>query len=152
MKNSRRAIIISVGIMAMVAFSFYWYLATEEETGEVDHKSICGVMDDTSYTLVVFTPYGLSVSPLVSDMFVDADSNLTVTAELEQELVNMGYDIYYIGNIKMTSSDDVNGIESGTTFGYFVGSRIDFNNLVLGTEVTFSVPHDEEYTIFNVSN
>ena len=136
----------------MMAFSFYWYLVTEEEIGKVDHKSICGIMDDKSYTLVMFTPSGLNIDPSVSGLFVNADSNLTITAELEQELENMGYDIYYIGNIKLISSDGVNGIEAGTTFGYFVGSRADFNNLVLGTEVTFSVPHDEECTICNVSN
>lgn len=151
-KTKSKWIIAAIVIIAVVLLgaAYYWFFATEQVTGNVDHKSISGYKDGTGYTLVMCTPYGLNVNQDVSDLFAGMDTNMTVSADLEKELQNRGYEIHYIGNIVVSSPDNVNGQKPGDANGYFVSSRDVFNRLVLGNDVTIDVAHDQKNTIRGV--
>jgi hypothetical protein len=150
-KKSRLLIAFAVIVaLILLASAFYWFLApeeTQEINGNVDHKGIQGIKDDTAYGLVTITPDGLSINPVVSDLFIGMDINMTVTADLERELEQRGYEVRYHGSIVLDSSDDFNGIESGACPDYFLSSRDDFNRLVIGSNVTIEVSQDQEWTV-----
>lgn len=149
-RKRSRWIIAATVIVALVLLmtSYYWFVATEQVTGNVDHKSITGIKDGTSYTLVSFNPGGLVVKAEdLSDFFVGMDLNMTVTSDLEREIMDHGYEVHYVGNVRISSPDPVNGLVPGDTRGYFVSSRDDFNRLALGKNVTIGVAHNQMNTI-----
>jgi hypothetical protein len=153
-KKSRLLIAFAVIVaLILLASAYYWIQPPKEPQqidGVVDHKSIGGIKDDTGYTLVMFTPHGLNIDPSVIDLFAGQDINMTISSELEKELEQRGYKVHYVGNIRLDSPDDYNEIDSGSTLGYFLPSRDDFNRLAIGSNVTIEVSRDQKATIKRV--
>jgi hypothetical protein len=137
-------------MMIALTVSCYWFVDVEELKGSVDHKCICGIRDDVSYPLITFTPNGLVIDQYADDVFRGSDLNLTITSEIEEELESMGFVLQYTGGITLFSNDDVNDIECGSTPSYIIGSREDFNELIVGSNVSFEVHHFEDWTVHDV--
>ena len=133
--------------LILLASCYYWFFSPEQVTGNVDHKSIVGIKDNTQFTLVMFTPHGLNIDPAVNDLFAGMNINITISSDLEKELEQRGYEVRYIGNIRLDSSDDINGIDAGSTIGYFLSSRNDFNRLMIGSNVTIEVSKNQDLTV-----
>ncbi len=135
----------------LLMMAYYWFIATDRVNGTVSHKTIGGVRNDVAYTLVSFTPDGLIVkADDLEDLFAGMDANMTVTTELEKEIRDRGYTIHYVGNVRLSSPDNVNGLKPDDTRGYFVTDVQDFNRLVLDSNVTIEVAHNELNTIRDV--
>ena len=152
MRRGRKIVLVVVIIVvAMLALTYYQYVATEQVNGRVDHKSITGTLDDTEYTLVMFTPYGLNVDPRVRDLISENVTDLTVAQEqnLVKELRDMGYSLHFVLNVEVSSHDPVNGLNAGDALGYFVDQN-DFIHLNLGDRITYEVPHNERGIIRSV--
>lgn len=154
-KKQGAFIVAVVAAIAILAPMYYFFVATDQVTGRVDHKSINGTMDGTSYTLVNFIPHGAYFNPLISDLSPEDPTNTTVAQweDIEAALEQRGFELRYIANIQVPSHDSVNGLSAGMASGYFVNQG-DFNQLSLNDLVTYEVPHDEKNVIarFDVIN
>lgn len=115
--------------MAIAAIGVAIYFVAfipEASEGIVDHKTITGTRDQTSYGIVVFTVAGSHFDDKeVRGLFEETDIvNDTVAGQLEAR-----YDeVFYVLSVR--SNDD--------TMGYFV-SRKDFNKVVPGSLIRFNV-------------
>ena len=102
--------------------------------GIVDHKTITGTRQGISYSIVVFTTAGnhfddKEVRGLIEEKDTVDD---TVAAQLEAR-----YDeVFYVVSIRS---------EDGT-MGYFV-NRKDFNKVVPGSQISYSVQSSDELNI-----
>jgi hypothetical protein len=151
LKSRKVMLVLAIVIVAMLALAYYQYIATEQVDGKVDHKGIMGVLDDTSYTLVMYTPYGLSVDSHIRDLIPKNATDLTIPQEqvLINELRDRGYSLHFVLNVEVSSHDPVNGLNPGDTLGYFVEQDV-FTRLNLGDIMTFEVPHNEKGVIRSV--
>jgi hypothetical protein len=77
LKRRKVIILLAMVTVALLALTYYQYIATEHVEGRVDHKSIMGDMNDISYTLVMCTPYGLNVNPELRYLVPDNVTDLT---------------------------------------------------------------------------
>ncbi len=140
---------MTIIVVAMLALTYYQYIATEQVKGQVDHKSINGVLDSTSYTLVMYTPHGINVkNPQIRDLVPENATDLTESQEqvLIDELRGQGYSLYFVLNVRASTRDPVNGMNPGDTLGYIVGQDI-FLGFDMGDNITYEVPHNERATI-----
>lgn len=141
--TSKQLTIVAVVIaIVLIGAAFYWFVATDSVPGKVQEKSISGYKEGTAVTLVGFWPDGhLSVDPAVKDLFVGQDINMTISADLEQELRSRGYEVHYLGHIEVSSPDNVNHLTPGDATDYFM-SMDDFNQMQIGENVTIEVSHN----------
>ncbi len=140
---------ISAGIiLAVVGLLIYGFeLSPVIVEGVVDHKTVIGVKDNVSYTLLVNKPAYDSPWILVKDKdYVDYFStgyrNAIVSKPLENEMKKKYSDIAYFVNIKVSSKEE--------TQPYQVSREI-FNKLRINSKVKFEqISFTEPPTIVKV--
>jgi len=130
---------------AIFLSSAYFYDPPDELEGTVDHKTVTGDLDDVSYTLIQYTPHGLYIDPMISDLIDGNDTNMTITSEIEDELEDMGFTVHYVINIVLDDSDELQGSKS-----YLTDYADDFNDLPIGGHVSFEEYHGDSPTIGNI--
>jgi hypothetical protein len=148
-RKRRSIIVISVIVIAAVlALTYYQYVATEQVQGRVDHKSISGDLDGTTYGLVLYTPTGLSVDLQIRDLISENATDLTASQErtLIQELQDRGYALHFCLNVEVSSRDPVNDLNSGDTLGYSVDQDT-FVRFDMGDTISYEVPYNEKAVI-----
>jgi len=148
--SKQLTIVAVVTSIVLTGVTFYWFVATDSVSGNVQEKSISGYKEGTAVTLVGFWSDGhLSVDPAVKDLFEGQDINMTISADLEQQLRSRGYEVHYLGHIGVSSPDNVNHLTPGDATDYFL-SRDDFNRLHIGENVTIEVSHNGWHEIRHV--
>ena len=112
--------------------------------GVVDHKTVTGEIENTSYTILTNKPSsddGLWIIVKDNDyeeFFRNQDRDAVINKSVEDEM-NLKYDlINYLVSIRLTSQDNVNKLDIGDTLAYFV-NRDDFNKVKIDDEVRFEV-------------
>ena len=112
--------------------------------GVVDHKTVTGEMENTSYTILSHKPSsddGLWIIVKDNDyeeFFRNQDRDAVINKSVEDEM-SLKYDlINYLVSIRLTSQDNVNKLDIGDTLAYFV-NRDDFNKVKIDDEVRFEV-------------
>jgi hypothetical protein len=138
MSRDRRLAILVV-VIALGAVVYYVALRPISLEGVVDHKTITGAREGTSYSIVVFTSAGNHFDDKeVRGLFDETNLvNDTVAYQLEAR-----YDeVFYIVSVR-------SGEE---TMGFFT-SRQDFNEVVPGSSIRFKVqgPGGLEISIIRV--
>lgn len=143
-------IVIAVAtlIVAVVYFTSFSAVLVD---GVVDHKAVVGINDQVSRTLLVITPDGLIVKdPSLVDLFQGQGPNLTINETLDRKMHNQGYSqILYLGSIRVSTNDPMNGIGQGETLQYFM-NRDDFNRLTINGSVSYEVDRFQGATITKV--
>jgi len=119
--------------------------------GVVDHKAVLGMNDQTSRTLLLIIPDGVVIKdPALLDLFQGQGPNLTINETLDQKMHNLGYSqIFYLGSIRVSTNDPVNGVGQGETLQYFM-NRDDFNRLIINCSVSYEVDRFQGATITKV--
>ena len=132
--SRERSLAIVVAIAAIGAVIYFAAFGPGASEGIVDHKSITGTRDQTSYGIVVFTVAGSHFDDKeVRGLFEDT-GYVNDTAEGQLEI---RYDeVFYVLSVR---TDD------GTT-GYFV-TKEDFNKVVPGSRIRYSVQASDETRI-----
>jgi len=112
--------------------------------GVVDHKTVTGEIESTSYTILTNKPSsddGLWIIVKDNDyeeFFRNQDRDAVINKSVEDEM-SLKYDlINYLVSIRMTSQNNVNKLDIGDTLAYFV-NRDDFNKVKIDDEVRFEV-------------
>jgi hypothetical protein len=112
--------------------------------GVVDHKTVTGEIENTSYTILTNRPSsddGLWIIVKDNDyeeFFRNQDRDAVINKSVEDEM-NLKYDrINYLVSIRLTSQDTVNKLDIGDTLAYFVNGD-DFNKVKIDDEVRFEV-------------
>jgi len=126
------AIILAIGIVGAGIYLVVFRSAASE--GVVDHKTITGTRQGTSYSIVVFTTAGNHFDDKeVRGLFEETDIVYdAVAAQLEAR-----YDeVFYVVSVR--SVDD--------TVGYFV-TRKDFNGVVPGSRIRFNIQDPDQLKI-----
>jgi len=132
--SRERSLAMVVAVVAIIVAVYLVALRPAATEGTVDHKTITGTRDQTSYSIVVFTVAGSHFDDKeVRGLFADTDAvNDTAIDQLEAR-----YDeIFYVLSVR---TDD------GTT-GYFV-SRKDFNRVSPGIRIRYTVQASDESRI-----
>ena len=126
------AILVAVVVVGVGVYFLAFKPVVSE--GVVDHKTMTGTRDQTSYGIVVFTTTGSQFDDNeVQSLF---DETGLVSDEIEGQL-DIRYDeIFYVVSVR----------SEGDTVGYFV-SREDFNEVVPGSRIRFSVQSRDEWKI-----
>lgn len=104
------------------------------EEGFVAHKSVTGVKDNTSYTILVNRPADREPQILVEDedykaRFSPDDQNAVIGESLEMEMRQKYSEISYLVNVRLTDEDE-------GTQPYRVSRQI-FNKLRIGSRIRF---------------
>jgi hypothetical protein len=148
LKSRKTMVLLAIVIMSVLALTYYQFIATDQVNGRVDHKSITGILDNTQYNLVMYTPYGLNVDTHIKDLIPENATDLTIPQEelLVKELRDMGYSLHFVLNVEASSRDPVNGLDPGDALGYMVGQDI-FLRFDIGDTITYEVPHNEKDVI-----
>jgi len=135
----------------LIVAVYFELFSTVLVDGVVDHKEIVGISDQTSRTLLVITPWGVSIEdPSLITLFQSQGLNLTVNETLDRQMQSLGYSqILYLGGIRVSSNDPVNGLSQGETLSYFV-TRDDFNKLIINGSVSYEVDRFQKATIREV--
>lgn len=120
-------------------------------SGVVDHKVVVGMNDQASRTLLFIIPDGVVIKdPALLDLFQGQGSNLTINETIDQKMHNLGYSqIFYLGSIRVSTNDPVNGIGQGETLQYYM-NRDDFNRLIINRSVSYEVDRFQGATITKV--
>jgi hypothetical protein len=132
--SKERLLGILVAIVVVGAGIYYVAFRPVASEGVVDHKTITGTRDQTSYSIVVFTMAGNHFDDKeVRGLFDESDIvNDTVAYQLEAR-----YDeVFYVLSIR--SGDD--------TMGYFVSMQ-DFNMVVPSSRIRFNIQGSDELRI-----
>jgi hypothetical protein len=97
LKSRKTMVLLAIVIMSVLALTYYQFIATDQVNGRVDHKSITGILDNTQYNLVMYTPYGLNVDTHIKDLIPENATDLTIPQEelLVKELRDMGYSLHF---------------------------------------------------------
>ena len=119
--------------------------------GVVDHKAVLGMNDQASRTLLLIIPDCVVIKdPALLDLFQGQGSNLTINETLDRKMHNLGYSqIFYLGSIRVSTNDPINGIGQGETLQYFM-NRDDFNRLTINDSVSYEVDRFQGATISKV--
>ncbi len=132
--SREKLLAIIVAILAVGAGIYLVAFKPVPFEGVVDHKTITGTRQGTSYSIIVFTTAGNHFDDKeVRGLFEETDSvNDAVTAQLEAR-----YDeVFYVVSVR--SVDD--------TVGYFV-SRKEFNGVLPGSRIRFNIQGPDQLKI-----
>jgi hypothetical protein len=141
-------IVVATLIVMVVYFTSFSAVLVN---GVVDHKAVLGMNDQTSRTLLLIIPDGVVIKdPALLDLFQGQGPNLTINETLDQKMHNLGYSqIFYLGSIRVSTNDPVNGVGQGETLQYFM-NRDDFNRLIINCSVSYEVDRFQGATITKV--
>ncbi|MEA2075751.1 MAG: hypothetical protein U9O85_08495 [Euryarchaeota archaeon] len=143
MKSKKLVIGISVlAIVIVVLLVYKLAFAPVVVEGVVEWKGITGVKDNTHTTILINEPVDGEYRILVKDKdyesFFSDIGNAQVNKSLGDKLKADYLNIYYYVEITVNSSDPVNELEKGNTYGYYV-SREDFNKVQIWDNVRYGV-------------
>jgi hypothetical protein len=140
-------IVIAVATL-IVAVVYLTSFSAVLVSGVVDHKAVVGINDQASRTLLVITSGGVVIKdPALVDLFQGQGPNLVINETLDQKMHNRGYsEIFYLGSIRVSTNDPVNGIGQGETLQYYM-NRDDFNRLTINGSVSYEVDRFQGATI-----
>lgn len=124
MKGKRIAIIVAA--LALFAAIYYLSLRPVSLEGVVDHKTITGTREGTSYNIVVFTSAGNHFDDKEVRDFFD-ESNL-VNDSVAYQLESRYDEVFYVVSVR--SGEETMG---------FIASREDFNEVVPGSSIRFKI-------------
>ena len=121
--------------------------------GVVDHKTVTGEIENTSYIILINRPADDGPWITVEDneyeeFFLKEDRDAVINKSVEDEMKVKYNTINYLVSIRLTSKDTVNNLEAGDTLAYFV-NRDDFNKVKIDDEVRFEVSKSAPVTIEN---
>jgi hypothetical protein len=144
-------LIVIVVATLTVAVVYLTSFSTILVNGVVDHKAVLGMNDQASRTLLLIIPDGVVIKdPALLDLFQGQGPNLTINETLDRKMHNLGYSqIFYLGSIRVSTNDPVNGIGEGETLQYFM-NRDDFNRLTINDSVSYEVDRFQGATITKV--
>ena len=144
-------LIVIVVATLTVAVVYVTSFSTILVNGVVDHKAVLGINDQASRTLLLIVPDGVVIKdPALLDLFQGQGPNLTINETLDQKMHNLGYSqIFYLGSIRVSTNDPVNGIGQGETLQYYM-DRDDFNRLTINDSVSYEVDRFQGATITKV--
>ncbi|MCD6455897.1 MAG: hypothetical protein J7K81_03800 [Methanophagales archaeon] len=135
--------LIAVAILIVISALVYELAFTPVEVeGVVEWKGITGVKDNTHSTIITNRPSEGEYRILVRDKeykgFFRDIGNAEVNKSLEDKLKADYSNLNYYVEITVNSSDPINKLEKGNTYGYSV-SREDFNRVWIWDEVKCEV-------------
>jgi len=151
MRITRIAMVLLMGILLVASILAGCIKPGPIVEGVVDHKSVTGVKDDTSYTILLNRPSDEGPWILVEDkdyeeFFSEEDRHAVINKSLEDEMKTKYSSINYLVSVRLNSEDTVNNLKEGDTLAYFV-NRDDFNKVKIEDEVKFEVSRSAIATI-----
>jgi len=141
-------LIVIVVATLTVAVVYFTSFSAVLVSGVVDHKAVLGMNDQASRTLLLIFPDGVVIKdPALLDLFQGQGPNLTINETLDRRMHNLGYSqIFYLGSIRVSTNDPINGIGQGETLQYYM-NRDDFNRLTINGSVSYEVDRFQGATI-----